>query len=158
MEWLGEGGVRLCRHGHIGPITLQTPIHSLPGVSADLVQHCASLSVHILGDILEYDAKSGLRWYTQAPFTDLAPFLPTNVPNEHTPLQIGQYWKLESHVDTNLHNGNIVRINGQTETGISVSKWYIPDGSKPYTALATHKPYTALVYHETFVGQHHSQG
>ena len=142
VEWLDEGGVRLCRHGHIGPVTLQTPIHSLPGVTADLAQHCASLSVHILGDILEYDARSGLRWYTQAPFTDLAPFLPTTVPHEHTPLQIGQYWKLESHVDANLRNGNIVRINGQSETGISVTKWYIPDGSKPYTALATHKHFT----------------
>ena len=152
VQWLDEGGLRLCRHGSLGPTSLQTPISALPGITAPLIQHCANLSIHILGDLLHLDPKTGLQWYTSAPFEELAPLLPPVPHGEHTPLQIGQYWKLETHIDSNLRTGNIIRINGQTEQGISVTKWRIPEPSNPSFAIAEHKHFT-VPHNILFPGQ-----
>ena len=152
VQWLGEGGLRLCRHGSIGSTSLQTPISALPNIPHALVEHCASLSIHILGDLLHQDPKSGLQWYTLAPFEELTQYLPTVIHGEHTPLQIGQYWKLETNIDENLRTGNVVRINGHSEDGISVTQWIVPDPAKPNYAITHHKHYT-VSHDKLFPGQ-----
>jgi hypothetical protein len=90
VQWLGEADLRLCRHGYLPSGSLQTPISALTNITPALVQLCSQFSVHVLGDLLHFDDKTGLQWYTQAPFHDLAGLLPPVPAAVHTPLSIGQ--------------------------------------------------------------------
>ena len=65
--------------------------------------------------------------------------LPTTVPTDANPLQLGQYWKIRHKISESIMPGAIVRIDGNCTEGIAITLWTIPDNCKPTTALATHQ-------------------
>ena len=143
IDWLAQAGLRLCQKGSTSTTeSLSYPIKCLSNVPADILLHCHNNGLYFLADLVSNNPRTQQRqWLRGSPYDQLHVHLPTTVPTETNPLHIGQYWKLQTHTTDELRAGNIVRIDGNTDTGIAVTKWTIPDSTKPSGAYATHRQY-----------------
>ena len=151
IQWLAQMGLRLCRQGNTVPAgSLLQRIRDIPNVPDDLLKHCDRHDMRILGDLVTTDPRTNnLTWYAGGPYHQLLSHIPSTVPDEPIPLIAGQYWKMRHHATNDIRSGNIVRIDGNTAEGVAVTRWTVPDPTKPSQAQATNKPYV-VPYEQLF--------
>ena len=56
---------------------------------------------------------------------------------------------MRHHATDDIRSGKIVRIDGNTAEGVAVTRWTVPDPTKPSQAQATNKPYV-VPYEQLF--------
>ena len=141
IQWLHQRNLYLCRHGK--PPTqdsLSLHISSLPNLTDNIIQICISQNAVTLSDLYHLNPKTGDReWYPSTYLHHIQSMLPTTVPTDTNPLQIGQYWKIRHKISESIMPGAIVRIDGNCTEGIAITLWTIPDNCKPTIALETHQ-------------------
>ena len=127
VQWLAQSDLRLCKHGYSqSDITLLTPLHHIVR-NEQLVLECAKLQLYILGDIttVTLRRKSPIWMLMNDDIAPIKDYLPDECPAGHTPLDLGQYWKITHRVNDTLLVGDIIRVDGRTGDYISVTKWTV---------------------------------